>query len=137
MSKAYTGGCACGAVSYDILGEPLLMADCQCRQCQRESGTGHASHLVFKGASVTLHGEVSCWQNRGDLGTVKSNAFCAVCGSPVYTTFPEMPDFIGVRAGSLDEPDRYRPQMILWTAAGHRWDPLDQTLPKFERMQQG
>ena len=30
MSKAYTGGCACGAIHYEISGEPLAMTDCQC-----------------------------------------------------------------------------------------------------------
>ena len=137
MSKAYTGGCACGVVSYEIQGEPMLMTDCQCRQCQRESGTGHGSHVVFKDASVKLQGDVTFWQNRGDGGTIKSNAFCTVCGSPVYTMFPEMPDFFGVRAGSLDEPGRYQPQMVLWTAAGHGWDQLDQALPKYDKMRPG
>ena len=43
MSKPYTGGCACGAIRYEISCEPLVMTDCQCRDCQRESGTGHGS----------------------------------------------------------------------------------------------
>ena len=41
MSKAFTGGCACGAIRYEITAEPIGMNDCQCRQCQRKSGTGH------------------------------------------------------------------------------------------------
>mgnify|MGYP000278790616 CR=1 FL=1 len=43
MSRPCTGGCACGAVRYGIPGEPLARADCQCRDCQRKSGTGHGS----------------------------------------------------------------------------------------------
>lgn len=31
MSEAYTGGCACGAIRYEISDEPLAMNDCQCR----------------------------------------------------------------------------------------------------------
>ncbi|MCA0246287.1 MAG: hypothetical protein LCH93_06670 [Proteobacteria bacterium] len=46
MSKPDTGGCACGAVRYEIPGEPLAMADRQCRDCQRKSGTGHGSYLT-------------------------------------------------------------------------------------------
>src|SRR2546421_1924 len=41
MSEAYTGGCACGVIRYEISGEPLASNDCQCRDCQRKSGTGH------------------------------------------------------------------------------------------------
>ena len=47
MSKAFTGGCACGAIRYEIPAEPLVMSDCQCRDCQRKSGTGHGSYLTF------------------------------------------------------------------------------------------
>ena len=40
MEQSFTGGCACGAVGYQILGEPVFMNHCQCRDCQRTSGTG-------------------------------------------------------------------------------------------------
>jgi hypothetical protein len=46
MSEAYAGGCACGAIRYEISGEPM-MNDCQCRDFQRKSGTGHGSYLTF------------------------------------------------------------------------------------------
>ncbi|MDB5516133.1 MAG: aldehyde-activating protein [Tardiphaga sp.] len=45
MSEVYTGGCACGAIRYEIPTEPLVMNHCQCRDCQRKSGTGHGSYL--------------------------------------------------------------------------------------------
>ncbi len=35
MSEVYTGGCACGAIRYEISAEPVVMNDCQCRDCQR------------------------------------------------------------------------------------------------------
>ena len=55
MSKAFTGGCACGAVRYEIADDPMVMNDCQCRDCQRTSGTGHGSYLTFpRRAAVTL-----------------------------------------------------------------------------------
>ena len=47
MSETFTGGCACGAIRYEISAEPLFMNDCQCRDCQRRSGTGHGSYLTF------------------------------------------------------------------------------------------
>ncbi len=134
MSKPYTGGCACGAIRYEISAEPIAMNDCQCRQCQYDSGTGHQSHLTFNGAPVKVQGEATRWNMVGEGGTVKARAFCPTCGSPVYMTFPDMPDLFIVSAASLDDPGRYKPQMVFWTAGGHAWDHLDPALPKFDRM---
>jgi hypothetical protein len=134
MTDAYTGGCACGAVRYEVSGEPVAENDCQCRQCQRQTGTGHGSYLTFSGAAVKVEGEPSHWQAVGEGGTVKDSNFCGTCGSPLYLTFPDMPEIFIVRAGSLDDPGRYKPQTAFWTAAGHAWDHLDPELTKFNKM---
>ena len=134
MTEPFTGGCACGAIRYAITAAPIAMNDCQCRQCQRESGTGHASHLTFTSDAVVVEGEATRWDMVGDGGTRKSRAFCPTCGSPVYMTFPDMPEFFVVRAGSLDDPSRYQPQVLIWNTAGHAWDQIDPALQRFEKM---
>ena len=143
MSDAYTGGCACGAVRYEISAEPIFMNDCQCRDCQRTSGTGHGSYLTFPSrAQVKVAGEATHWDMVGDSGNVKTRAFCPACGSPVYLTFAAMPDLFTVHAASLDEfepvraasgdlrrarprlgPRRSGPAEIREDAAGVRGDP--------------
>src|SRR4051812_34332064 len=134
MSEAFTGRCACGAIHYEIYGEPKEMTDCQCRQCQRRSGTGHGSYLTFFGATVKTGGEAKHWQAVGDGGTVKSHAFCPTCGAPVYLTFPAMPEVFIVHAASLDDPGRYQPRKVMWTAAGHAWDRPDPAIVTFDKM---
>ena len=137
MTETYTGGCACGAVRYEIEGEPIVMNDCQCRDCQRKSGTGHGSYLTFPRNGVKLEGEAARGDIVGDSGNVKTRAFCPTCGSPVYMTFAAMPDVFTVHAASLDDPRRYQPQMVTYSMRGHAWDHLDPTVPKFERMPPG
>ncbi len=134
MTKPYTGGCACGAVRYEIPAEPIEMADCQCRQCQRDSGTGHQSHLTFMCAAAKVEGDATRWRMVGDGGTEKERAFCPNCGSPVYITFPAIPDLIVVSAGSLDDPSRYKPQFTFWASAGPVWDHGNPALPRFDKM---
>ena len=135
MSKAYIGGCACGAIRYEIASEPVSMNHCQCRHCQQKSGTGHGSYLTFvTRKSVKLKGEATHWNVTGDLGTVKTRAFCPVCGSPVYMVFEAMPDIFIVHAASLDEPGRFKPQKVMFSSSGHDWDYIDPALPKFEKM---
>lgn len=135
MSEPYIGGCACGAIRYEISGEPLAMNDCQCRDCQRKSGTGHGSYLSFPNrAQVKLSGAATHWDLLGDSGNAKTRAFCPTCGSPVYLTFSAMPDVFTVHAASLDDPGRYRPQMVTYRARGHAWDRVDPNLPQFDGM---
>jgi hypothetical protein len=135
MDKNYTGGCACGAIRYEISDEPLASTDCQCRDCQHTSGTGHGSYLTFPSRrNVTLNGNASHWEMTADSGNVKTRGFCPACGSPVYVTFAAAPDFFTVHAASLDDPSRYKPQLVLYRARGHAWDHVDPVLPRFDGM---
>ena len=134
MSANWTGGCACRAIRYAIAGEPLAMVDCQCLDCQSESGTGHASHLVFLCDGATITGEAATYDMVGDSGKTKARHFCRTCGSPVLMTFPANPDILTVRAASLDEPARYKPQMVTYASRGWAWDHLDPTVPTFAKM---
>jgi hypothetical protein len=137
MSKPFTGGCACGAVRYAIADDPMVMNDCQCRDCQRTSGTGHGSYLTFpRRSAVELTGQAAHWDLVGDSGNVKTRGFCPACGSPVYLTFAAMPDLFTIHAASLDEPDRYRPQMVTYRVRGEAWDRIDGGLPAFDKMPQ-
>ncbi|MCK1359297.1 GFA family protein [Bradyrhizobium sp. 199] len=137
MDKPYTGGCACGAIRYSIAGEPLFSNHCQCRDCQRESGSGHGSYASFARAGVTLTGEAKRWDMVADNGKVKTRGFCTQCGVSVYMTFAAQPDVFTIRAGSLDEPTRYKPQVVTYAARGYDWDPLALGLTKFDGMPPG
>jgi hypothetical protein len=135
MSEAYTGGCACGAIRYEIADEPLAMNDCQCRDCQRKSGTGHGSYLTFPSKErVKLEGSAQHWDITSDSGNVKSRAFCSTCGSPVYVTWAASPALFTVHAASLDDPSRYQPQAVTYRVRGHAWDRVDPALQQFDEM---
>ena len=112
-----------------------MSVDCQCRDCQHMSGTGHGSYLIFpERGDVQLTGTAAHWDVAGDTGNVKTRAFCPTCGSPVYMTFAAAPQFFTVHAASLDDAARYAPQMVLYTSRGHAWDWIDPALTKFDKM---
>jgi hypothetical protein len=135
MSKTYTGGCACGEIRYEISGEPIFSSHCQCRDCQRMSGSGHGSYLSFAGQhSVRLKGQATHWEVVGDSGNAKTRGFCPTCGSPVYLTSVGMPDLFTVHAASLDDPSRFKPQVVMYTVSGHAWDRFDPALVRFEKL---
>jgi hypothetical protein len=134
--QAYTGGCACGAIRYEIEAEPVMAGHCQCRDCQRDSGTGHASHLAFPRAAARVSGKATLWDKAADSGSTVTRAFCPTCGSPLYSTNNAMPQFLFVRAASLDDPSLYKPKMVVWAKSAQGWDYTDPALPRFQKMPQ-
>jgi hypothetical protein len=135
MTRPYRGGCACGRLRYETVGEPIFENHCQCRDCQKRSGTGHGSYLTFaRRAEMVITGEASSWSMRGDSGNEKTQAFCPTCGVSVHLTFAAMPDLIAVTAASLDEPDRFNPKVVTYGSRSLRWDTLDTSLERFETM---
>lgn len=137
MATKYAGGCACGAIRFETSDTPIVELHCQCRDCQKRSGTGHSSYVTFgRRADVAITGQAKVWCVAGDSGNEKHHAFCPTCGTPVYLTFPAMPDVIAVHAGSLDDPGRFEPQIVTYHVRGHGWDTPDPSLTTFERMPQ-
>ena len=135
MTLQYTGGCACGAIRYETDSQPIFENHCQCRDCQRRSGTGHGSYLTFaQRDQMRITGEAATWRVAGDSGNEKIHAFCPTCGSPVFLTFAAMPDLVAVHATSLDEPAQFKPQVVTYAIRGHAWDTLDPVLQTFDRM---
>ena len=62
MISDYKGGCACGAVRYEMSGTPIAQLLCQCQHCRQRSGTGHSAYLVFaQRDDLALTGAVKSW----------------------------------------------------------------------------
>jgi hypothetical protein len=134
MTTKLTGGCACGAIRYETAAEPLMAGHCQCRDCQRASGTGHASMIAFPEPAVTIRGTPRYHQVKADSGGTVSRGFCANCGSPVIGKTTSMPGMVTVTSGSLDDPSRFTPGMVVYTKSGHAWDRMDSSLLAFDRL---
>lgn len=128
-TPAYVGGCSCGAVRYTISAAPSFSFHCQCRQCQRATGTGHASLLVVPADAVSLSGELRFYEQKADDGNTVSRGFCPLCGSPVAGKSSGHPDIMLVSAASLDDPALFRPEKVLWSSSGQPWDYTDPALP--------
>lgn len=133
MSK-YMGGCCCGAVRYEAEGEPAMTMQCQCRACQQDTGTGHSCVMVFPKAAVKFTGRTTEFSRPGDTGGRVTKSFCPTCGGTVKETMTVLPDVVVLHAGSLDDPSRYTPQMVVYNKRALGWDQLDPALPRFPEL---
>jgi hypothetical protein len=49
-------------------------------------------------------------------------------------TFAAMPDLFTVHAASLDDPSRFKPDVVMYGMRGYAWDSIDPGLTKFDTM---
>jgi hypothetical protein len=128
----FAGGCACGAVRYECSSAPIAMVNCHCRDCHRAGGTGHSPTVIVARVSFRLAGEQPQYHKViSASGHTASRAFCGRCGSPLFASTSARMDFVGIRAGSLDDPSWFRPTADVWVASRLPWDLLHPDTKKY------
>lgn len=127
----YTGGCACGAIRYDVTAEPVMAFHCQCTSCQKATSAGHASVLLFPRAAAKITGSPKFHETPADSGNIARRGFCTQCGSLVLGGSSGVPELLVVFAGSLDDAGRFAPQAVVFHAHAQPWDVIDPALPTF------
>ena len=129
------GGCACGAVRFKISGELMGTGVCHCRACQRATG-GPPNYVVLapKTGFSIIKGQAKVHATTADSGNEVGRAFCADCGSPLYTAVAETVPFYPVKVGALDDPSSFQPQIHLYMEDAQPWHLTHEGLPQFARM---
>ena len=98
--RKLSGGCLCGAVRFHIEGTMRDILFCHCSMCRLSHGHA-AAYTGVKQADLTFEDESKLtWYRSSD---VARRGFCSVCGGRLFYHQHESP-FIGVAAGSLDQP---------------------------------
>lgn len=90
--------------------------------------------MIVPESAFSVRGELKFYDAPADSGNLVSRGFCPNCGSPVYSTNSGMPGMIFVRASSLDDPEVFKPQMVVYTDRAASWDHGDASLPSFAAM---
>lgn len=137
MSKNITGGCLCGAVTYESTAEPVVVGHCHCVDCRKSSGTGHGTHVGLPRAALHIHGNVKFYDRPADSGNIVSRGFCPECGSAIYSLNSSMTDMAFIRASSLDDPEIVTPTLVVYKSRAVSWDMTDPDLPTFDEMPEG
>lgn len=123
------GHCLCGSVQYEIKAAPELSFLCQCRQCQRITGSGHSAEFMVPHEAVSISGELKSYEMNSDKGNTVNSTFCPTCGNPVFKKSSGYPGLLFFHAATLETPASFKPQKVFWASSSQPWDHVD---PKLE-----
>ena len=114
--SSVAGGCFCQKIRYQVHDRAVSKGICYCSQCQK-SGAAYGSPLLvlhkdqFECSKIDL-GSVSSTSDRG--ATVTRN-FCKDCGTHIFSQISDVPDFITVKAVTMDNFNMFKPDYLVWT----------------------
>lgn len=133
MAQQSGGGCLCGAVRYTVAGDPMIVAICHCRNCQRQSGSAFSIVGAVLDAAYTQTGVTKVFEDRGESGQAVMRHFCAHCGSPIVSIAAALPGLTLIKAGTLDDPGRWVPTMESYCDTALDWVATGAETQRFPR----
>jgi hypothetical protein len=121
MTKITKGGCLCGAITYELIGELRPVVACHCIQCRKTSGHYVAATQV-PAENASIRGDTLTWYRSSD---VAERGFCSVCGSNLFWRRIGH-DQISIWAGTIDGKTGLRMESQLYAeSAGDYYDLPD------------
>jgi hypothetical protein len=110
MTSIYQGGCRCGAVRYEVRGEPLKVGLCHCSDCRRETGSTFLYYADWP---------VERFSVTGTYATFEGRSFCPQCGAPLFHLDETGAEIV---LGSLDQvPAAFVPTREGWIKRREPW----------------
>jgi len=107
-----SGSCHCGKVEFTVNGPILGQSYCDCKACQKATGTLKVPFITVSKDSLTIDkGDLSI--AHGSTGVkCDNNGFwqhCPECGTKIYWV-PHQGDQIDILVGTLDDTSVFRPE---------------------------
>lgn len=126
----HKGSCLCGAVKYEINGEPGPVMFCHCSKCRKANGS------AFNAASLVNTADLRIVSGRDHLAEFESGAgvwrvFCKTCGSPLYSRREATPESVRLRIGTLDTPLKGKPAAHIFVGSKAEWFDICGDAPQY------
>lgn len=128
-----TTTCDCGATTLSASGQAVSMFQCACSRCQKASGGGHSSVVLFPAPAVRVTGATKSYARSADSGAIFTRHFCPECGTTVYAESSRAPALRIIPAGLFaGHNDWYRPNQLIFAPQLPHWDEIEAHLPRYE-----
>jgi hypothetical protein len=122
MGEALSGSCQCGAVRYKALQSVKFRGyACHCTCCQSQTGSDFALQLWLMATDITVEGALITGKFVKPDGNTVTMFACPNCFSRIYGVNSARPQFLVLRAGTLDDSARFKPHFHLWTRSKQLW----------------
>ncbi len=133
-----TGGCLCGAVTYEVRGPLRDILFCHCRNCRRTHGHFSAYASSRREDLVVTEDRGLKWYHTDeDVTPDVQRGFCRECGSSLFWD-PRGQDFVYISAGALDPPSGVKGAGHIWLSeAGDYYEIPDDALPRADGSSHG
>lgn len=125
------GGCQCGEIRYQLVGEPLMTALCHCAMCRRAHSAPAVAWAMYSAEQFSLTGaSLNQYASSDDA----ERGFCGNCGTQITFTADFLPGLVDVAIGSLDMPNEVPVQMHIWHSKHLSWFEVSDQLPRHQEL---
>jgi hypothetical protein len=133
IPRPITGRCLCGGVTYSVDAEPVWQGVCYCSNCQRQTATAFSVIVgVPSNALVVEGGTLASFMTASEgYRSTTERRFCSACGSPIFSTIESMPEFVFLKAGTIDDTSWIEPAVEIWTRSAPPWAPHFENAVRF------
>lgn len=128
-AQRYTGGCFCGRVRYEAVGEAANLCFCHCNSCRRAIGAPMIPWGTFSlDKLVITAGKITEYCSSPGV----TRGFCSNCGTSLTYRHEARDNEIDVALCTLDDPALLVPQAHIWVQDKLPWVTLRDGLPQFD-----
>jgi hypothetical protein len=133
MAADLQGGCACGAVRYQLGSPPMFVHCCHCRDCQRHTGSAFVLNALIEADRVTLlAGNPEPVAAPTPSGKPQEIYRCPSCRVALWSTYGGVQKLRFVRVGTLDDSAALKPDVHIYVRSKLPWITLPEGVPAFE-----
>ena len=127
------GGCACGAVRYQLTAPPFALFACHCADCQTMTGSAYSLAMPIAPDALRItRGTLRSWVRVAASGREIPQHVCAECGTRIYTAPPGPVASLTLRPGTLDDTSWLRPVAAFWRSSAQPHAAFDDDVLVFD-----
>ena len=127
----FNGACLCGSIRYTASAEPVFMAVCHCKDCQRATGSAFEAVIGIPAASLTVQGTPKVFTVKGQSAKDVHRSFCPDCGSTLMLHLDARQGLVLLTTGPLDDPSAFKPTVQIFCDSAQPWVQLGGEMQRF------